>query len=86
MTWRRLVLACLLAGSVGSPLDQAAANLRRWRAFPEQFVAEQFGATPDPWQREALRMLVEGAHREEAAWERRLRAKADWLPGRQVGS
>lgn len=54
MTWRRLLLALVLAVSVGSPLDQAIANVRRWRADARQFVREQFGAEPDPWQEDAL--------------------------------
>jgi hypothetical protein len=51
----------LLVGGVGSPLDQAAANIRRWRAHPEQFVVEQFGVEPDPWQYEALRAWADPA-------------------------
>ena len=54
MTWRRLVLAGLLALAVSSLLEAAAQNIRRWRAHPQAFVSEQFGATPDPWQDEAL--------------------------------
>jgi len=54
VTWRRLVLALALVVGVDSALLQAAQNIRRWRAHPEQFVVEQFGAEPDPWQRAAL--------------------------------
>lgn len=54
MTWRRLVLAGLLVVSVNSALEAAVANVRRWREKPQAFVYEQFGATPDPWQDEAL--------------------------------
>jgi hypothetical protein len=36
----------------------AAAKLRAWKADPELYVAEVFRATPDKWQRKALRALV----------------------------
>ncbi len=37
--------------------DAAAENLKRWREAPRgilQYVEEQFGASPDPWQEDAL--------------------------------
>jgi len=40
-----------------STLDIAAATIKRWRTAPRgilQFVHEQFGVTPDPWQEQAL--------------------------------
>lgn len=38
-----------------SPLASVAMdNLRRWREDPRVFVREVFGATPDPWQDDAL--------------------------------
>lgn len=55
MTWRRrCVLALALVLTVSSTLDAAAANIRRWREQPAAFVFEQFGASPDPWQLDAL--------------------------------
>ena len=40
--------------AVDSAAEQAARNVLRWRANPAQFVREQFGAEPDPWQLDAL--------------------------------
>lgn len=40
-----------------SNVAAAAANIKRWRDEPRgilQYVDEQFGATPDPWQEDAL--------------------------------
>lgn len=40
---------------MSSPLASVAMdNLRRWREDPRCFVREVFGATPDPWQDDAL--------------------------------
>lgn len=55
MTWRRLLVACLLVATVDSNLERAAANIRRWRTNAAAFVHEMFGATPDPWQLRTLR-------------------------------
>lgn len=41
-------------------------QIRRWRANPEAFVIENFGATPDPWQSEDLRALP---HFNRFAWQ-----------------
>lgn len=62
-TVTRLVVAVLLVTSVSSTLDAAAANIRRWREKSEVFVFEQFGATPDPWQRDALAAWDDPAQR-----------------------
>src|SRR5262249_35760391 len=35
--------------------EVASATLARWADHPDQFVRELFGATPDPWQDEALK-------------------------------
>lgn len=38
-----------------TPTQIAAADkLQRWKHHPDQFVEEEFGVTPDPWQREVL--------------------------------
>lgn len=40
-------------------LQQAQANIRRWRQHPETFVREQFGVEPDAWQRETLQAFAD---------------------------
>ena len=40
-----------------SILDAAGSQLRRWRAEPHIFVREVFGAEPDPWQDDVLRLF-----------------------------
>lgn len=57
MIWRTALLALLVV--VSNPLDQAAHNIRRWRAHPEQFVYEHFAVEPDPWQLEALQVFAD---------------------------
>jgi hypothetical protein len=59
VTWRTLILAVVLGSTVDSSLLIAASNARRWREHPEQFVVEQFGVEPDPWQLEALRAFAD---------------------------
>lgn len=39
----------------GGQMEVAADTLRRWRERPDIMVRELFGATPDPWQDDALR-------------------------------
>ncbi len=56
MTWCAALLALVL---VASPLDQAAQNILRWRAHPEQFAYEHFGFEADPWQLEAFRAFAD---------------------------
>lgn len=38
-------------------MKQQALELARWREHPDQFVREVFGATPDPWQDEVLKIF-----------------------------
>lgn len=40
-------------------VQAAQANIRRWRANPSQFVVEQFGVEPDPWQHELLQAFAD---------------------------
>lgn len=49
----------ITATAVGLPgLDRAAGRLREWRECPPKAVRELFGATPDPWQDQALEASV----------------------------
>lgn len=57
MTWRRLVVALVIAVSSLADARAAAAKIAYYRELPWgacRFVQEQFGATPDPWQEELL--------------------------------
>jgi hypothetical protein len=40
-----------------SKRDHAKAKLRTWREYPAQFVHDNFGVDPDPWQVDALNSL-----------------------------
>ena len=45
--------------TLSAKAQEARSKLLRWRAHPEDFVREEFGIEPDPWQYKALRALAD---------------------------